>query len=72
MFEAIRRLLWDEAYFAQHARAASMLLGTMLTSGVITLNDLGEQFGRVGWYVGLTLQAASVFVRAGEKNEPTK
>jgi hypothetical protein len=67
MIAILRRLLWDEAYATQFLRAATMLLGQLLVSGVITLDRLGDQFGPVGWYLGLILSACSVFVRAGDK-----
>ena len=68
MFTALKRLFTDEVYFAQQLRALVFLLGTLMFTGVIDLGTLQENLGPIGWYVGIVLQAAALFVRAGEKN----
>jgi hypothetical protein len=65
MIAIFKKLLWDEAYFQQYARAGAFLVGQLVLTGAI-------DFGKAGWWAAIPLTAAALFVRAGDRNAPPK
>ena len=70
MWPAFKRFFTDQVYFVQVMRFTLMGLGGLLTSGALDLNAINSHLGPFGWWVGLVLMPAAVFLRAGESNTP--
>jgi len=62
MWSIIHQLIFDEVYFKRHLKAGLVLLGLLMSKGVINL-------GAFGYYFGPILTAGAVWAAAGDSNK---
>jgi hypothetical protein len=63
MWELLKRLWTDQAYFVSVCRMIAAGLGVALNQGIIP-------GGKIGWWIGALLIVLPFGVAAGEKNVP--
>lgn len=77
MLTLIQQLLFDPRVFLAAVTSARSrlrgylaLLGALLAANVITLNDLGDMFGKIGWCIGWACLVLPHFISSGDITPP--